>query len=67
MNSLLFIALFVVAIPVFGAGIHFPSSAISESPDGRWKLYSFEHEYVFDLASGRFEKAMEEKPDKSKG
>jgi hypothetical protein len=182
MNARLLIALLVIAMPVLGAGVHFPSGAISESPDGRWKLtckrppesaadlepvllltesqgrgielrridrgcsilwspdsswfaltddwasdssdvfiysaaghlskksigeqfptnaipqaelaghcyfearewldrhrlrfevsghtdeppiYSFEHEYVFDLASGRFEKAMAEKPDKA--
>jgi len=38
MNSPSFIAVFVVAIPVLGTGIHFPSGTISESPDGRWKL-----------------------------
>jgi hypothetical protein len=37
-NWLSFIALFVVATPVLGAGIHFPSAASSKSPDGRWKL-----------------------------
>jgi hypothetical protein len=38
MNSLSFVALFVVAIPVFSAGIHFPSGASNESSDGKWKL-----------------------------
>jgi hypothetical protein len=38
MNSLSIIAFFLAAIPVLGAGVHFPPAVSSRSPDGRWKV-----------------------------
>lgn len=38
MNTPFFIASFLLAFPLFGAGVYFPSASSSTSPDGKWKV-----------------------------